>query len=265
MNYKYLNFIPESYKSHFYNKFFNNINTHKKNKSSFLEAKLKYATDVSMYDLLIGDVISGNIAFNGFYELKLTKEISRLAKNGGTFLDIGANMGYFSLIWLANNTNNKVIALEASTRVNSMLEKNIMMNNFSTRATIHNCAAGKENGICQFDSGPIDQSGWGGISNTKTSETTELPLKRIDDMITHHIDVMKVDIEGSDTWALMGCEKLLREKKINVIFFEHNIPRMRALGIHPDESISFLKEMGYKIEVISGNPEKDFCEFKAYL
>jgi hypothetical protein len=32
------------------------------------------------------------------------------------------------------------------------------------------------------------------------------------------VDVLKIDIEGADTWALMGAERLLRNKQVGRIF-----------------------------------------------
>ena len=59
----------------------------------FASAELHFCPGISMFDLIPGDVISGNIAFNGFYELELTREIARLSAKGGLLVDIGANMG----------------------------------------------------------------------------------------------------------------------------------------------------------------------------
>ena len=44
------------------------------------------------------------IAFCGFYELELTRKIVELAKQGGLFVDVGANYGYFSCLWAASNS-----------------------------------------------------------------------------------------------------------------------------------------------------------------
>jgi hypothetical protein len=51
--------------------------------------------------LLRGDSISESIAFTGLRELALTRNLAALAKKGGQFVEVGANMGYFSLLWAA--------------------------------------------------------------------------------------------------------------------------------------------------------------------
>ena len=59
------------------------------------------------------------------------------------------------------------------------------------------------------------------------------------------IDVLKIDVEGADTWVLFGCEQLLREKRIRTIFFEQNIGRMEVLGITANEAVDFLQSLDY--------------------
>jgi hypothetical protein len=59
------------------------------------------------------------------------------------------------------------------------------------------------------------------------------------------IDLLKVDIEGADAWALVGCERLLRERRVREIWFEQNKPRMKALGVAEDEAQGFLRSVGY--------------------
>src|SRR5947207_412164 len=65
------------------------------------------------------------IAWLGFYELELSRRIARLAKAGGLLVDVGANIGYFSLIWAALREENLVLAFEPSPSVNQLLRANL--------------------------------------------------------------------------------------------------------------------------------------------
>src|SRR4051794_1788289 len=76
-------------------------------------APLAFCPNVSMYDLVPGDAISGSIAFTGFYELELSEQLVRRARTGGLLIDVGANMGYFSLLWAGLSETTRVIAFEA--------------------------------------------------------------------------------------------------------------------------------------------------------
>jgi hypothetical protein len=74
------------------------------------------------------------------------------------------------------------------------------------------------------------------------------------------IDVLKIDVEGADTWVLQGCETLLEQKRVRHIFFEQNEARMKPLGIGRDEAVTFLRSVGYAYE----QPEDLKGEWFAY-
>ncbi|MFM6349397.1 MAG: FkbM family methyltransferase [Dolichospermum sp.] len=120
------------------------------------------------------------IAFCGFYELELTLKIVSLAKEGGLFVDVGPNYGYFSCLWAAANPENRVIAFEASPRNISPLRNNITNNDFKSRVEIHDIALGKEIGNLPFSFMSEDQTGWGGLSLKDEMNTINVPVVTLD-------------------------------------------------------------------------------------
>ncbi|MBD2391657.1 FkbM family methyltransferase [Aphanizomenon flos-aquae] len=193
------------------------------------------------------------IAFCGFYELELTRKIFALAKEGGLFVDVGANYGYFSCLWAAANPKNRVIAFEASPRNTSPLRENITNNNFQSRVEIHDIALGKEVGNLPFSFMSEEQTGWGGLSLKDEMNTINVPVVTLDQFwaessySTSTIDMLKIDTEGADTWVLQGAYQLLKEKRIKHIFFEENKVRMSALGILSETAKDLLLSCGYQI------------------
>lgn len=199
-----------------------------------------------MFGLLPGDIISGHIAFTGFYELALSRLIVKLAAQGGLLVDVGANMGYFSLLWAGRNPAARAVAFEASPRNLALLQNNLDKNGLTARITLIPKAAGQHPGNVTFHAGPAGQTGWGGISKTASAGSIDVPLVRIDqELPAADIAVLKIDVEGADTWVLQGCAELFRQKRIQVIFFEQNQPRMQALGIAPGEAQRFLRSHDY--------------------
>jgi hypothetical protein len=87
---------------------------------------------------------------------------------------------------------------------------------------------------------------------------------RVDEVVdpSEEVALLKVDIEGADTWALEGCERLLRARRIKQIWFEQNKPRMRELGIGEAEAEEFLRSVGYKVQAQS-DPRKALVEWSA--
>jgi len=209
-------------------------------------APLALSPGITMHGLLPGDFISGSIAFNGFFELVLSRRIRRLAATGGLLVDVGANMGYFSLLWAGSHPSARAIAFEAAPRNVKLLENNVARNRLAGRITIVPKAASDQPGTLAFDPGPPEQTGWGGISPVFSPGTLVVPAVRLDQTLPDApIDVLKIDVEGADTLVLRGCEALLRARRIGMIFFEENRVRMEALGIAPGEAQTFLRDLGY--------------------
>jgi hypothetical protein len=71
-----------------------------------------------------------------------------------------------------------------------------------------------------------------------------------------------VDIEGADTWALTGCERLLRRRLVREVWYEQNKPRMRALGIPLDAAQDYLRSVGYEPSP-HGDPAEEMVEWSA--
>jgi FkbM family methyltransferase len=217
--------------------------------SLFAGASLDLAPGITV-DLLASDFMHAEIAFTGVYERLLSSRVAELGrKGGGLFADVGANIGYFSLIWAASNVINKALAFEAAPRCSKLLRRNIDRNNLSDRITAYDLALGRESGALPFDLGPHDRTGWGGVALEASDNTIDVPVKRLDDVIGEVvINLLKIDVEGADTWVLMGAERHLRAKRIKQIWYEQNTPRQQRLGIQEDEAQSFLRSVGYRVQ-----------------
>ncbi|MBD2358439.1 FkbM family methyltransferase [Tolypothrix sp. FACHB-123] len=222
----------------------------------FNKSNLEFSPHIFLH-LMPTDIAHKSIAFLGFYELPVSRRVIELAKSGGLMIDVGANYGYYSCLWAATKDNNRVIAFEASPKNFEALKLNLQSNSIIHQVDLQETAVGKESGSIKFDLGPNDQSGWGGIVFQSQDRTIEVPVVSLDDFLLNnecqHIDVLKIDTEGADTWVLQGAEKLLRSHKISHIFFEENVVRMSKLGIKPGEAQKLLQDYGYYIESLGGN------------
>ena len=213
----------------------------------FRNAPLRFAHQARM-DLVPSDVISGCIAYTGFWELRLSRLLMRLARRGGTMIDVGANLGYFSLLWACAHPDNRCFAFEASPRNADLIKYNIERNHLAKRIRFFPLAAGREKGRLSFDTGPLEQTGWGGFTaDSYRASTVMVDVVRVDEAVDAEgrISLLKIDIEGADTWALEGCEKMLQAKRIECIWFEQNKPRMRQLRIAEDAAEKYLRSVGY--------------------
>jgi FkbM family methyltransferase len=212
-------------------------------------AQLDFAPGVGM-QLIPGDIVSDSIALLGVYDHSLSRIVFRLAKQGGLLVDVGANLGYFSLLWANARPENRVIAFDASPRILPRLAKNVAANAFEDRIDIRAQAVSDHDGEMNFDVGPADQFGWGMLSRSSTSTTVSVPVVRLDEALRDvaEIALLKIDIEGADTLALLGAEGLLRERAIRTIVWEVNEANMATLGISRadfESAMTLLIDCGY--------------------
>ncbi len=233
--------------------------------AKFRDAPLTYAKNVT-FDLLPTDVMHGQIAFTGFYELPLTRRVVDLAREGGTMVDIGANVGYFSALWVAQNPKNLSFAIEPSPRNIDLLRNNITKNNFEDSILVLPFAASDCESVIRFDVGVKEQTGWGQVvlGESDAPDSIEVLGRRLEDMLPEQksIELMKIDIEGYELFALRGSESYLRDKKIKEIHFEQSKPLQQRLGIEPSEPMQFLKVHGYRC--IAQSPEnRDVIDWMA--
>jgi FkbM family methyltransferase len=230
----------------------------------YRESFLRSAPQIAMVGLRPGCYISDSLALTGLYERATTQRVLELAARGGVMVDVGANIGYFSLLWANARPENRVFAFEASPRTLPLLRKNVEHNRLGARIDVNAVAVGRESGKLAFDLGPEDQTGWGGVTLDQGRENVTVEVVRLDDRLDplQKIDLLKIDIEGADTWALMGCERLLRNGRVREIWFEANLPRMRLLGIEQDAAAKFLASVNYSVSSV-GPPSGDLTEWRA--
>jgi FkbM family methyltransferase len=213
------------------------------------------------------DTAHGQIAFTGFYETELTTLVSRIARTeGGRLLDVGANYGYYSLMWCGLREDNSSLAFEASPKVIPELRGNLKLNRLESRVTLMELAVSDASGELCFDIGPEDQTGWGGISTQTQAggNVVRVPTKRLDEMADHgNYTLLKIDCEGADAIVLRGAVRLLSEHRVRHVCYEENLPRMKTLGIRPGEAQALLRSHGYRCEPLDHLPNP--TEFHAWI
>lgn len=256
-----IRWTPERFQDHVWRRFYPALA--RRHPELYEAAKLSFAPHIRM-ELVPGDMLSDHVAFTGCHEPKLTRRVVSVARRGGTMIDIGANLGYFSLLWAASNPENRCIAFEASPRNVEILRRNVSRNKLDDRITIIPHAAGQRAGLLSFDLGPEDQRGWGGFTLSANEHTVEVKVVRVDETLPANskIAFLKVDTEGADAWALMGCDQLLQSRLIDEIWFEENKDRSAALGIPATAAVEFLNSVGYNC-VAQTNPNGRMVEWMA--
>lgn len=184
-----------------------------------------YDTPTGKYYLPAGikkDVVANTIK-NGFYfEQEIIDIAKHYIKKGSTVLDVGANFGQMSILFskLVEGAG-KVYSFEAEPTINGILRKNININNCSNVEIISG-AVYNENGkkivFPEPDFKRFDSYGSYGVDPNADSGRTVETLT-IDSLnINTPISFMKVDIQGSDLFALQGAVKTVQKHKMPILF-----------------------------------------------
>ncbi len=255
-----LRFLPGRVQRSLYHRFF--IYRANRYAGRFEAAPLKLAPCMVM-KLSPLDGFHGEIALFGMYEETTSQLIYAIAgEKGGMLVDVGANYGYYSLLWCAARAENCVMAVEASPANIGPLYHNVVLNHLEDRITVHEWAATRKEADETFSLGSTVQTGWGGIATSASISPTfaghmkvSVHGHRLDVIFSgQEIAVLKVDCEGADAWVIEGSSGLLVEKRIAHIFFEENLHRQSELGIELGTALRTLEAFGYQWECLGGAP-----------
>ena len=152
------------------------------------------------------DDICAEACFAGQYEPQESLLLRTILQPGMTFVDVGANWGYFSLVAAACvGSTGRVISLEPDPRVFKMIEQNFHFNSY-THARAFPIAAGRESGSLTLAGYPEEGHNWG-ISRLSVEPQLggpefQVQARSLDDLLTElscpgKVDLVKIDIEGA--------------------------------------------------------------------
>jgi FkbM family methyltransferase len=221
------------------------------------------------------DFVDRFIYFWNMWEPNETKLVGRLLNRGGTFVDVGANIGYFSLLAskIVGSTGS-VIAVEATPSTAERLRFNMELNKLGN-VTIHDCAVAREEGTVRINARNDENSGMNSLRASPTGKGWDVPCRRLDDLLAgKRIDLIKMDIEGAELLALQGMPRIIASPEAPDLILEICPPYLSALGSDHREIFRLLKEAGYsarrvgerKLEEIGpGEALKDDFEATVYF
>jgi FkbM family methyltransferase len=162
------------------------------------------------------------------------------------FIDIGANIGVFSLRIAEQSPQVKVVSYEPNPEVASLLHYNANRNGLAERIDIRQIALGDKDMSSRLetvagDSGvsTINDDSVGGVPVVMRRLCTEMTLDQWKRVI-----VLKVDVEGFEMSVFKGAEVLF-QKHLPVLVFEVNRPSLAARGFEPRNLGEFLRRLGY--------------------
>jgi FkbM family methyltransferase len=210
----------------------------------------------------LSDHIESQIFWQGVQEgdrgeVKLLKSL--FAPNH-TFIDVGGNIGVFSLIAAKRLTSGKVHTFEPSAYHLEKLRANLLLNKFDN-VRVHPVALSNQSQSSKLYFPPSNASF---LTNTgmasqfrfdqPPSNTEDIKCVRLDDyrefINLHCVDLIKIDVEGAEIDVLSGAIETIRTYRPHVVM-EINLDHLRRAGRSTQEVIDYWNALDYKIFSIS--------------
>lgn len=162
-------------------------------------------------------------------------------------LDIGASTGCFSLLSKFHKTN--VLAFEPAPNTYECLVRNIQLNNLDVET--FSLALSDTNSTALLKLPQIKRRRRDGVAcigkptRFAVREEVEVETRTLDSLRLKYVNLIKIDTEGCELPILRGGKKTLRKHHPEIIF-ESNHKNAKQFDYHPDDTIEFLKSLGYK-------------------
>lgn len=177
--------------------------------------------------------VTTGLLLDGVFEVGLTNYILTEIKQGMNVVDVGCNIGYFSvLLGYRVGELGTVHAYEPNPNLHELIVDNLTLNELKHNVILHKKGAYSEESTVNFY---ISKRFQGNSSINKHSETylndfksDQFEISIIDvvpldsESIGEKIDFMKIDVEGGEYRVFLGMKKRLDEGSIDRIVFELN-------------------------------------------
>lgn len=174
-----------------------------------------------------------------------------LATSTPTIFDVGAHIGLATIFFKQRYPLAKITAFEPNPNTFPLLEENTYFNNIHN-VTLHNVALGKQSSKRTLY---IDSSNGGGFSTasflkdawdgTQESLGIEVVTEPLSKYIISTIDLMKIDVEGSEQEIIEELEESGKIKNIKNIIIEFHPTKKQDI----EKVKSILQKNGFEIEI----------------
>jgi FkbM family methyltransferase len=204
--------------------------------------KVVWTNDDFEINILSDDLIGRHIALTGQFDRSIIQVLLNHSRPGDVLLDIGANIGYVSCVFLTRIKNGTVLCVDPQPGIVELLAKNLAR--FPGRARFEQIALSDNKGTVPFKVNPKNR-GASRIVAEPDAETVLVPQMPAHELLAQmeRVDLIKVDVEGLELPIFQSMGGELARLRPRAILFED-----QARNAAPDSPIgSILSGQGYQI------------------
>lgn len=200
-----------------------------------------------------------HLSISGFHELLATELMNKEIKEGDVIIDVGANIGYYALIFARLvGGNGKVFAFEPDPTSFALLKKNVKLNGYKNIVLIQKAVSDK-NGKLKLYLAEDNLGDHRPYDSRDGRQYVEVEAVRLDDYFKDYerkINFVKMDIQGGEVKALQGMMNLLKKNQEVKVFTEFWPEGLEIAGIKPKDCLDLLLELGFKLYNINERGHK---------
>ena len=191
----------------------------------------------------------------GEYEPKLAKACVAHLSPDRDAIDIGANVGFYSVLMARQLRQRRVLSIEPTEAAAARLIGNIKLNGLQDRIIVFQGVASDKSGGAMLNvvPGKEEYSSLGTMAHPSirgvAAHRIEVKARTVDELVLEHkLDpgFVKIDVEGMEFTVLRGMLKVLAEWQ-PIILAEASDPLLQANGTSVAEIIEFVKTFGYRV------------------
>jgi methyltransferase, FkbM family len=205
-----------------------------------------------------GVPLGWHVTFFGTYEPELREIFRTVLPMGGVAIDIGANVGWHTLLMarLVGN-NGRVLAAEANPSVRKRLQDNLSLNRFEQVEVIPYAIANSEETVEFYGPGADDvDSGSGYVVMGDVKERRAIirvETRRLDAIVSaaqvKRVDLIKIDVEGLEWPVLQGGQQTIAKFRPHIVF-EYNAEYSSRGRGEPHAIAEFFRMHRYRLFTI---------------
>jgi len=208
------------------------------------------------FKIKLPDTIQSYIYIFGIWEPVITNYFKKAIKPGDTVIDIGANIGYYSLLSSKLvGSKGKVFSIEASPSIYTELLNNIKLNKQTNINTYNAAVYNKQENLVLYkaDKENIGASSLFERNKYKYTEESTISANTLDKIIPpksiKNARLIKVDIEGAEWFLVDGIKELIKETNADWLI-EISPTDIKSTGGSVIEIKSIFFKSGYKAYII---------------
>jgi FkbM family methyltransferase len=198
--------------------------------------------------------LGGNVVDRGTVEPETEWILREHLREGDTFLDIGANEGYFSaLASRLVGAPGMVISVEPQSRLCGLIEINLRLNAAGQFRVYNNAIGGDEGTQGIINLWPSFNTGSSSIvSRYRFSRRTEMftyvSIERIlSECGRPRLDFVKIDVEGFEGQVIAHMSSHLKERRVGKLFVDYHAEALRAHQVSPMAIHQSIIDAGYQL------------------